>query len=143
MGSQLASAEYSPEGTICGLLRVVSRGSGQEQRQPLRGERDGVLGLRQLARHTGLGDVRDDGGVEGSGDADEDERAVARGVLFRLQRGVLGAYRAFMDPQSVEHSHGRQASVPGGQGARSTTGGPPLYIGVQGCGLRFTGRAQP
>ena len=44
-----------------------------------------MLGLRQLARHAGLGDVRDDGGVEGSGDADEDERAVARGVLFRLQ----------------------------------------------------------
>ena len=58
---------------------------GQEQRQPLRGERDAVLGLRQLARHAGLGDVRDDGGAEGSGDADEDERAESRGLLFRLQ----------------------------------------------------------
>ena len=59
--------------------------TGQEHRQPLRGERDAVLGLRQLARHAGLGDVRDDGGAEGSGDADEDERTEARGVLFRLQ----------------------------------------------------------
>ena len=37
----------------------------------------GGLGLRQLARHAGLGDVRDDGGIEGGGDADEDERAEA------------------------------------------------------------------
>ena len=50
---------------------------GQEHRQPLRRARDGVLGLRQLARHAGLGDVRDDGGIEGGGDADEDERAEA------------------------------------------------------------------
>ena len=50
---------------------------GQEHRQPLRRARDGGLGLRQLARHAGLGDVRDDGGIEGGGDADEDERAEA------------------------------------------------------------------
>ena len=35
--------------------------SCQEHRHPLRRARDGVLGLRQLVRHAGLGDVRDDG----------------------------------------------------------------------------------
>ena len=29
--------------------------------------------------------MRDGGGADGGGDADEDERAEARGVLFRLQ----------------------------------------------------------
>ena len=55
----------------------VLEGRGQEHRQPLRRARDGGLGLCQLARHAGLGDVRDDGGIEGGGDADEDERAEA------------------------------------------------------------------
>eukprot|EP00964_Phaeocystis_antarctica_P122954 scaffold86603_cov84-Phaeocystis_antarctica.AAC.1 len=58
---------------------VYGRGVGQEQRQPLWRARDKVLRLSQLARHAGLGDVRDDGGADGSGDADEDERAEARG----------------------------------------------------------------
>ena len=63
----------------------VPEGRGQEHRHPLRRARDGGLSLRQLARHAGLGDVRDDGGIESGGDADEDERAEARGVRFRLQ----------------------------------------------------------
>jgi len=49
---------------------------GQEHRQELRWERDGVIGRRQLA---GLGDLRDGGGAEGGGDADEGEGAEARG----------------------------------------------------------------
>ena len=73
----------------CGLLWVVSWGGGQEHREPLRRARDGVLGLRQLARHAGLGEVRDDGGAEGSGDADEDERTEARGACFLLDLGHL------------------------------------------------------
>jgi hypothetical protein len=59
---------------------------GQEHRQPLRRDRDRVVGLRQLARHTGLGHVREEGGAEGGGDADEDEHAEARSVLPRLYR---------------------------------------------------------
>ena len=54
----------------------------QEHGQPLRRARDGV---RRPARHAGFGDVRDDGGAENGGDADEDERAEAQGVLLRLQ----------------------------------------------------------
>eukprot|EP00964_Phaeocystis_antarctica_P035919 scaffold20530_cov68-Phaeocystis_antarctica.AAC.7 len=71
----------------CGLLWVVRGGERQEQREPLRRARDGVLGLRQLARHAGPGEVRDDGGAEGSGDADEDERTEARGACFLLDLG--------------------------------------------------------
>ena len=55
----------------------------QEHRQPLRRARDGVVGLRQLARHTKLGHVREEGGAEGGGDADEDERPEARSAILR------------------------------------------------------------
>ena len=58
---------------------------GQEHGQPLRRDRDGVVGLRQLARRTGLGHVRSQGGMEGGGDADEDECSKARSVLLRLK----------------------------------------------------------
>eukprot|EP00964_Phaeocystis_antarctica_P070603 scaffold43007_cov57-Phaeocystis_antarctica.AAC.1 len=63
---------------------------GQDHRQPLRRARDGVVGLRQLARHTGFGDVREEGGAEGGGGAEEDEHTEARGVLLRLGEGVGG-----------------------------------------------------
>jgi len=67
---------------------------GQEYRQPLRRARDGMVGLRQFARHTGLRRVRGEG-AEG-GDADEDERAEARSVLLRLRlrRGIYKAHNA-------------------------------------------------
>eukprot|EP00964_Phaeocystis_antarctica_P146253 scaffold112462_cov57-Phaeocystis_antarctica.AAC.1 len=57
---------------------------GQEHRQPLQRARDGVVGLRQLARHTELGHAREEGGATGGGDAEEDEHAEARGVLVRV-----------------------------------------------------------
>ena len=63
--------------TISSNHARVLEGRGQEHRQPLRRARDGGLGLRQLARHAGLGDVRDGGGIESGGDTDEDERAEA------------------------------------------------------------------
>ena len=74
-----------PETVLIQRLHRQGGRNGQEHRHPLRRARDGVLGLHQLARHAGLGDVRDDGGIESGGDADEDERAEARGVRFRLQ----------------------------------------------------------
>eukprot|EP00964_Phaeocystis_antarctica_P084310 scaffold53077_cov64-Phaeocystis_antarctica.AAC.1 len=58
---------------------------GQEHRQPLRRDRgDGVVSLRQLTRHTGLGRVREESGAEGGGDADEDEHTEARNALLVL-----------------------------------------------------------
>ena len=66
---------------------------GQEHGQPLRRDRDGVVGLRQLARRTGLGHVRSEGGMEGGGDADEDERAEARSVILRRLLGVARTVR--------------------------------------------------
>ena len=57
----------------------------EEHRQPLRWDRDRVVDLRQLARYTGLGHVRGEGGMEGGGDADEDECSKARSVLLRLK----------------------------------------------------------
>ena len=66
-----------------GAVDVTGAG-GQEHRQPLRRERVGVADLRQLVCHTGLPHVRVEGGVEGDSDADEHERAEARGVLLRL-----------------------------------------------------------
>ena len=57
--------------------------AGQEHRQPLRRARNGVVGLRQSARHNGRHHVRGKG-AEGGGDADEDERAEARSMLLRL-----------------------------------------------------------
>eukprot|EP00964_Phaeocystis_antarctica_P012073 scaffold6652_cov62-Phaeocystis_antarctica.AAC.6 len=62
----------------------------EEHGQPLRRDRDGVVDLRQLARHTGLGHVREEGGAKGGGDADEDERPEARSVILRR---LLGAVR--------------------------------------------------
>eukprot|EP00964_Phaeocystis_antarctica_P111878 scaffold76139_cov55-Phaeocystis_antarctica.AAC.1 len=64
----------------CGAVDVAGAG-GQEHRQPLRRARDGVVDLRQTARHTGPRRVRDEGDTEGGGDADEDERAEARSRL--------------------------------------------------------------
>ena len=66
---------------------------GQEHGQPLRRDRDGVVGLRQLAHRTGLGHVRSEGGMEGGGDADEDERAEARSVILRRLLGVARTVR--------------------------------------------------
>ena len=60
---------------------------GQEPRQPLRRARDGVVGLHQLACHTGFGHVREEGGAKGGGDADEDEHTELR--LCRLRWGDL------------------------------------------------------
>eukprot|EP00964_Phaeocystis_antarctica_P071444 scaffold43596_cov82-Phaeocystis_antarctica.AAC.3 len=67
-----------------GRGRRLGRSTGQEHRQPLRRDRDGVVDLRQRVRHTGLGHVRGEGGIEGGGDADEHERAEARSVILRL-----------------------------------------------------------
>ena len=68
-----------------GAVDVTGAG-GQEHRQPVRRAHVGVLGLRQLARHTGFGHVRVEAGAEGGGDADdEDECAEARRVLLRLR----------------------------------------------------------
>ena len=66
-----------------GAVDVTGAG-GQEHRQPLRWARVGLADLRQLARHTGVRHVRVESGAEGGSDADEDERAEARHVLFRL-----------------------------------------------------------
>ena len=66
-----------------GAVDVMGAG-GQEHRQPLRRDRVGVVDLHQLARHTSLRHVRVEGGAEGCSDADEDERAEARGVLLHL-----------------------------------------------------------
>ena len=63
---------------------------GQEHRQPLRRARVGVVDLHQPARHSGRRDVRDEGGAENGGDADEDEREGTRGVLLRLQVEMHG-----------------------------------------------------
>jgi len=70
---------------------VVTGAGGQEHRQPLRRARDGVVDLHQRARHTGLRRVRDEGGAEEGGDADEDEGA--RGVHPFL----VGAWRQGQD----------------------------------------------
>ena len=51
---------------------------GQEHRQPLRRARVGVVALLQLCH------VRDEGGTERGGNADEDARAETRSVLPRL-----------------------------------------------------------
>ena len=40
--------------------------------------------LCQFARHAWFGDVRDEGGEEGGGDADEEKRVETRGVSLRL-----------------------------------------------------------
>ena len=65
---------------------------GQEHRQPLRRARDGVVGLRQFARHTGgLHHVRGER-AEGGGDAEKDERAEARSALLRLRLSPGGIY---------------------------------------------------
>ena len=62
---------------------------GQERRQPLRRAKDGVVDLRQLARHAELRGVRNEG--EGESDADEnDEREGARRMLLRLQVQMQG-----------------------------------------------------
>ena len=49
-----------------------------------------LVRLRLLARHTGLGHVRGEGGAEGGRGADEDERADARRALRRLHVFALG-----------------------------------------------------
>ena len=69
--------------------------AGEEQWEPLRRARAGVVGLRLLARHTGLRDVREEGGAKGRGDADEDDRTAARSVhlCLRLRWGDLGRAR--------------------------------------------------
>ena len=83
-----ARADRFDDGKFGILPRVGWRGGmlegGQERREPHRWARDGVLGLRQLARHAGLGDVRDDAGADQGGGTGEDGRAEARGVLPRL-----------------------------------------------------------
>ena len=66
---------------------------GHEHWQPLRRARGGVVGLRQLACHTGLGHVRDEGGAEGGDDADEDECAGTRRGLLRLYDEVWESRR--------------------------------------------------
>ena len=73
-----------------GRSLVKGRSQTEEHGQPLRRDRDGVVDLRQLARHTGLGHVREEGGAKGGGDADEDERPEARSVILRR---LLGAVR--------------------------------------------------
>ena len=49
-----------------------------------------LVRLRLLARHTGLGHVRGEGGAEGGSGADEDEHAEARRALLRLRALTLG-----------------------------------------------------
>ena len=45
--------------------------------------------LCQFARHAWFGDVRDEGGEEGGGDADEEKRVETRGVSLRLHVHVV------------------------------------------------------
>jgi hypothetical protein len=73
---------------------------GQEHRQPLRRARDGVAGLRQFARHTGLHRVRGVG-AEGGGGADEDERAEARSALLRLRLRHGGIYKVRLQDKNA------------------------------------------
>ena len=68
-----------------GWWPVVVTG-GQEHRQPLRRARDGVAALRPLALLTGRRDVRDEGGAENGGNADEDERTGTPSTLLHLYR---------------------------------------------------------
>ena len=49
-----------------GRSLVKGRSQTEEHGQPLRRDRDGVVDLRQLARHTGLGHVREEGGAKGA-----------------------------------------------------------------------------
>ena len=76
----------------------MTRAGGQEHRQPTRRANMSVLGPRQLARHTGLGHVRIEAGVEGGGDGNEDECVDAlhrrdalhlRGALRDVERHVV------------------------------------------------------
>ena len=72
-----------------GAVDVTGAG-GQEHRQPTRRAHVGLVGLRPLARHTGLGHVRGEGGAECGSGADEDERAKARRALRRLRDLAAG-----------------------------------------------------
>ena len=87
--SRSASAVIGARWGRRGRVRIV----GQEHGEPLRRDRDGVVGLRQLARHTGLGRMRSEGGMEGGGNADEGEHAEARGVILRRLLGVVRTVR--------------------------------------------------
>ena len=68
----------------------VTRAGGEEHRQPMRRPHVGLVGLRPLARRTGLGHLRGEGGAEGGSGADEDERAEARRALLCLRVLALG-----------------------------------------------------
>ena len=72
-----------------GAVDVTGAG-GQVHRQPMRRAHVGLVGLRPLARHTGLGHVRGEGGAECGSGADEDERAKARRALRRLRDLAAG-----------------------------------------------------
>ena len=56
----------------------------------MRWAHDGVVGVRQLARHLELDHVRGEGGAEGGSDTDEDERTGARRILLCLYECLVG-----------------------------------------------------
>ena len=66
------------------------RDGGQKHRHPMRWAHDGVVGVRQLARHLELDHVRGEGGAEGGSDTGEDERTGARRILLCLYECLVG-----------------------------------------------------
>ena len=85
-----------------------------------------MVGLDQLARHTGRGHVRDERGAEGGGDADTDERSEARSVFLRLYRlrdgGGSGGHVAGGGAGSIKRRlHERQLGRDAGECRRGGT----------------------
>jgi hypothetical protein len=121
-----------------GVVDVTGAG-GQVHRQPMRRAHVGVHGLRQLARHTGLGHVRVEAGAEGDDDADEDECAEARRVLLRLRvekrnskgcvagRGCVWALRALgVPPERTANPRAAGTQLGRGHRRQGATGSPAV-----------------
>ena len=69
--------------------------AGEEHWEPLRRARAGAVGLLPLARHTGLRDVREEGGAKGRGDTDEDDRVAARSAHLCLRLSSELEFRVY------------------------------------------------
>ena len=113
--------------------------------QPLRRPQVGMVGLRPLARHTGPGHVRSEGGAQGGSGADEDERAEARRALRRLRVLVLGDGQvmeclvrgwASMGPGDWVKAEQLDFDATGGKGGRGRVGRRRGEKGTSGLHLR-------